>query len=292
MDCGIGRLVTQRPLLSPRPYTFYSVDALNPDVVRRGRTYYMFFSGNRAHSPAGIWRTGVATSHSPLGPFRVRPDALGDFSNGGTTLWHGRFWQATSDYRYGNVLMASRDGRHWRRITQLPSLPAWPTMADFSLQRRRGGLRIYMLVRARNGVGAGGTIATLDWIGGRWRHFRASLAPGPLPWENLDLGEPAPIPDRPLVLYTATAAAGSIRTIGLARRTASGRWVHCSARPLIGAGAPWARTISTDPSALVEGDQLYVYYGGGSGTSIAADLGGAIGVNVYRVAAHRTGSVH
>jgi hypothetical protein len=111
-SCSLGRVVTERPLLLPRPNTFYSVDALNPDIVRRGRTYYLFFSGNRDHSAAGIWRTGVATARSPLGPFRVRHGLEGRFLNGGTALWHGRFWQATESYDYGAVLMSSADGLH------------------------------------------------------------------------------------------------------------------------------------------------------------------------------------
>src|SRR3954465_15594774 len=42
--------------------------------------------------------------------------------------------------------------------------------------------------------------------------------------------------------------------------------------PLIGAGAPWGPAVSINPSVLVEGRRMYVYYGAGSGGSIAADL--------------------
>src|SRR3954447_12084002 len=97
--CRIGRVVAERALLQPRPGTFYSVDALNPDVVRKGRTYYMFFSGNNVRTFGGDWRTGVATARSPRGPFRVRPGLPGDFVNGGTAVFRRRFWQAA--YRNG-----------------------------------------------------------------------------------------------------------------------------------------------------------------------------------------------
>lgn len=278
-------MVTQRPLLLPRPGTFYSVDALNPDVVRRGRTYYMFFSGNREHSPAGLWRTGVATSRSPLGPFRVHPGLRGAFLNGGTTLWRGQFWQATTHYKYGTVLMSSRNGLRWRRVAPIPAPPGWPVMADFYLRPRGSALRAYMLVRTNPTTSSGGNIASMDWIDGKWTRFKALLPPGPLPWENLDLGEPAvfSVPGRELMLYTATAAPEGTRTIGLARRAASGSWVRCAKRPFIGTGAPWGEAISIDPSVLVEGNRVYVYYGAGSGKSLASDLGGAIGLNVYRV---------
>ena len=69
----------------------------------------------------------------------------------------------------------------------------------------------------------------------------------------------------------------------MARRSYSGRRVRCSKRPLIGTGAPWGKAVSIDPSVLVEGNRVYVYYGAGSGKSIASDLGGGVGVNVYRL---------
>src|SRR4051794_36535798 len=81
---------------------------------------------------------------------------------------------------------------------------------------------------------------------------------------------------------TATAAGDATRTIGLARRSRSG-WKRCSLAPLIGSGSPWGPAVSIDPSVLVEGRRMYVYYGAGSGTSIAANLGSAIGVRVYQL---------
>ena len=45
--------------------------------------------------------------------------------------------------------------------------------------------------------------------------------------------------------------------------------------------------MAIDPSPAVAGRCLYVYYGGGTGTSIASDLGGAIGVRVYRLGSGR-----
>jgi hypothetical protein len=289
--CSLGHVVAERPLLLPRTGTFYSVDALNPDIVRKGRVYYLFFSGNSEHSPGGVWRTGVAIARSPLGPFRVLPTFQGRFLNGGTTVWHGRFWQATLSYDYGNVLITSRDARRWRRVASIPAPAGWPVAADFYLQARPDRLRVFMLVRRSPTIPAGGTIAVMDWIraSGRWTRFRTLLAPGVLPWDNLDLGEPAlaALPGRALLLYTATAAGTATRTIGIARRLRTGAWQRCARKPLIGSGAPWGTAVSIDPSVLVEGNMTYVYFGAGSGTSIAADLGGGIGVRVYRRANDR-----
>src|SRR4051794_24691062 len=284
--CRLGRVVAEQALLKPQPRTFYSVDALNPDVVRKGRTYYMFFSGNNVHTFGGDWRTGVATSRSPLGPFRVRPGFVGPFVNGGTAVWRGGFWQATYRYGQGPVLMSSSDAMKWRVVAPIRAPAGWPLVADFYLQPLRGRLRMFMLVRRSETIAAGGTIAVMDWVlsGRRWSGFRTLLGPGSEPWENLDLGEPAfaHAPGRDLLLYTATAAGDATRTIGLARRSGS-RWKRCSRAPLIDTGAPWGPAVSIDPSVLVEGRRIYVYYGAGSGRSIAADLGGAIGVRVYQL---------
>ena len=282
--CDLGRVLWERPLLTPKAGTFYSVDALNPDVVKRGKTYFMFFSGNDVHTPAGDWRTGVATAARPGGPFYVRSWLRGNFLNGGTAVWRGRFWQAYSHNRRGGELAVSKDARHWRRVSSIPHLASrgWPVSADYFLERRRGGLRLYMLVRSAT-VGLHGSLASIDWRRGQWSHLRVLLSPGIQLWENADLGEPASIrlPGRHLLLYTATASADATRSIGIAVRGAGGRWARCGSLPLISPGARWGPAVSIDPSPLRVGRRLFVYYGGGSGRSIASDLDGAIGVRVY-----------
>jgi hypothetical protein len=60
MECSLGtQLGEGRQLLAPRAGTFYSVDALNPDVVVFHGRYLMYFSGNDRHTEAGNWRTGL-----------------------------------------------------------------------------------------------------------------------------------------------------------------------------------------------------------------------------------------
>jgi hypothetical protein len=285
--CDLGPVRAERTLLEPRVGTFYSVDALNPDVVKRGGTYHLFFSGNSLHTPGGQWRTGVATARSPLGPFRVWRGFAGDFLNGGTAVWRGRFWQAYTHNRRGGELAMSRDGVRWGRVAAIPNLArhGFPLSADYFLERVPGGLRMYMLVR-RALTGLGGGLATIDWRRGRWRRFRTLLFPSALAWESADIGEPAAVRlrrRRHLLFYTATAGIDARRTIGFAAQDRAGRWRRCGKRPVIGPGARWAPDVSIDPSLLVEGDRVYVYYGGGRGLSIAADLAGAIGVRVYEL---------
>ena len=56
--CDLGRPVAERILVAPRAATWYSVDALNPDVVRWRHRYWLFFSGNEARTATGgpAWR--------------------------------------------------------------------------------------------------------------------------------------------------------------------------------------------------------------------------------------------
>jgi hypothetical protein len=284
--CPLGHVVAERPLLRPRPATFYAVDALNPDVVRRGPRWWMFFSGNRVHTPQGDWRTAAAVSASATGPF-VPLTAPRPWFNGGTVVWRGRFWQAHERREGGAELASSADGVHWRIRGRLPAFGG-ASAHDLSLEAAPDRLVAYMLLRPP-GNGLFGTLGRAEWRDGRWSRVATILTPSALPWEGLDLGEPAPFraAGRHYLLYTGTAPGSARRSIGLAREVAPGRWVRCSRRPFISAGASWARAVAIDPSPVVAGRCLYVYYGGGSGTSIASDLGGAIGVRTYRLGGGR-----
>jgi hypothetical protein len=179
------------------------------------------------------------------------------------------------------------DGIHWRLDGRLPTFRSrLGTMEahDLALEPRADGLTAYMLLRSPTG-GLIGTLARADWRHSRWGPLTLLLAPSAEPWENLDLGEPAPFraSGAHYLLYTGTAQDSARRSIGLAREVAPGRWLRCSHSPFIAPGAAWGRALAIDPSPLVVGNCFYVYYGGGTGTSIASDLGGAIGVRVHRL---------
>jgi hypothetical protein len=225
---------------------------------------------------------GAAVSASPTGPF-VPLAAPRPWFNGGTALWRGRFWQARERRDGGAELATSADGIHWRARGPVPTFGG-ATAHDLALEAGPAGLVAYLLLRPPGG-GLFGTLASAQWRDGRWSRVRTILTPSSLPWEALDLGEPAPfrLGGRHYLLYTGTAPGSTRRAIGLAREVAPGRWVRCSRRPFIAAGASWARAVAVDPAPVVAGRCLYVYYGGGSGTSIASDLGGAIGVRAYRL---------
>src|SRR5262245_18950822 len=94
--CDFGKPLSERVVMRPKAGTFYSVDVLNPDVVRRPGRYLLFFSGNSAHSEEGDWRTGVATGTRPEGPYRFDPRLHERFFNCGTALVKGRFFHAAN----------------------------------------------------------------------------------------------------------------------------------------------------------------------------------------------------
>lgn len=286
-QCDLGQPIGERALIRPREGTGYSVDALNPDVVRRGGTYHLYFSGNQAEEDTGEWHTYFATSRSPTGPFRVT-DWEGDSVNGGTAVWRGRLYQARTLNDGGADLAVSDDGSDWRTVTSIPQdgVPGTPyrLTADYALERAGPGLRLWFLGRSDPG-GFSGAAASLDLRGREWANPATAIEPGTEPWEDADIGEPYAftLRGRHYLLYTATSAATTVRSIGLAVQGANGEWRRCGREPVIRPGAPWGSVVSIDPSALVVGDRLHIYYGGGSNKSIGANLDGAIGVRTYRV---------
>ena len=82
-----------------------------PDANEKDGTYYLFFPA-KAHD--GIFRIGVATSNSPIGPFKAQPEAIkGSFSidpavfkddDGSYYMYFGGLW--------GGQLQRWRDGEY------------------------------------------------------------------------------------------------------------------------------------------------------------------------------------
>lgn len=167
--CPTWQALYDRALLRPAGGTFYSVDALNPDIVRYHGRYLMFFSGNDVHTPAGRWKTGLAVSHSPAGRFRLTK-LRGDYFNGGTVVWRGWLYQTRELNSGGGELARSRDGLRWQHVAPIPIYPrkGYPLIADYALRPVKRALRLYALAR-RSAVGLGGDIVALDFLDGRWR---------------------------------------------------------------------------------------------------------------------------
>ena len=263
------------------------MDALNPDVVRRGSSYYMFFSGNSARTDVGQWRTGFAVGKAPEGPFEVDPRAAAPQLNGGTIVQGGAFVQGY-DRRGKRVPLfgRSQDGRTWRRFAALPAggPGEWNYFpSDPALQPLAGGFRAYFAGRPGR---SGADIGAVDFRDGRWASSpRQLLTRVEGTWDGRDLGQPSVFEanGREYMLYGGLAADGQPRQIGVAVRD-KGRWRRCGDRPFIAAGKePWYSQNAIDPEAEVAGDRLYVYFGGGARPSLGGNMAGTIGVRVYRL---------
>jgi hypothetical protein len=279
--CDFGRPVSERVLLRPRPGTFYSIDALNPDVVRTPGGYRLYFSGNDQPSAAGDWHTGVAFADSPLGPFRVRARAQFAFLNGGTVRARGRYYHGATGAA-GPALYRSRDGLRWHKFADVPqpAVPAWDAIrSDLYLVARRDGLDIYYAGRPGP---SGADLGVLRYRHGRFVNSEALIGRLPGAWDGLDLGEPAVFRarGRTYMLYGGLGENGGPRRIGIAYRTPAG-WRTCS-RPLLDVSPRYPQN-AIDPEPVVHNGRLYVYFGGGVTPSLGGNMNGTIWVRVYRL---------
>lgn len=281
----LDRPSRDRVVLRPKAETFYSVDVLNPDLVRRGNRWLLFFSGNSAQHDAGEWRTGLATSHSVSGRFRVRRSALGSFFNGGTVLTGGRFLHgANLEGRIEPVLFSGRRPAAWREVSPMPFPEEWNWrrwQSDLYLDPRRDRLDIYFAGRPGPG---GADLGLAHFDQGHWWGFRQVLAREEGRWDQLDLGEPAVFRagGNTYMLYGGLRMTGEPRHIGLAVKQ-GGRFTPCGNRPLIAAHRPWASQNAIDPEPVVAGKRLHVFYGGGRRPSLGGDMHGVILHRSYRL---------
>ena len=105
-----------------------------------------------------------------------------------------------------------------------------------------------------------------------------------MPWASADLGEPATfsVAGNDYLLFVGLAEPSLIRSIGHASESATG-W-NCLQRF---SRHPQRSTLgscqSIDPSPLIVGDRLYLYYGATKTNGFGANLGGSVGVRVFAV---------
>src|SRR6266536_4579772 len=84
----------------------------------------MFFSGNAEHAARGDWRTGVAVSRSPSGPFRVLPGIAAPFLNGGTRVFRNTLAQVATPTDFSQpVMYRTTNLRSWQASPPMPAPP-------------------------------------------------------------------------------------------------------------------------------------------------------------------------
>lgn len=264
-------------------------DVLNPSVVRTASEYLNFYSAYDGKA----WRTVAARSedgiHWQPGSTVLQPDLGGYIAANGSALVDGGtiwYWFETGSKTALRVgATRSADGVQWRKEAA-PVLESGPYMswderdvADPYVIRAGEYFYMYYLGqdRAEPPRQRIGVARSSDGI--RWTKLRSN------PILELDgeayLGEPAVWSSGAFywMLYTATDFEAQ-RRLGLARSTDG---VHWRKLPTVLAGSePWDSKVMCDPTVLVEGSQIRLWFGGGDVASPDEGLHGQIGYGTLR----------
>jgi predicted GH43/DUF377 family glycosyl hydrolase len=263
-----------------------SGDVLNPTVIRQGDAYYNLYSGFDGKT----WHTGLAVSADGLAwrkegkilspdPRTWEGDAIA--ANGSAVADES---QAGRPVEIG--LARSSNGHQWRR-QGLPVLSAgprgsWDERGVADPEVIRIGRNFYMFYlgqdrarRQRLGV------ATSD-DGVTWYKLRRNpiLELGAYgAFDENGLGEPAVWASNGYywMLYTGQDR-NAMRKLGMARSRNGVDWEKL---PSVFAGdQPWDSKVVCDPSVLVEGSGVRVWFGGGDVASPDQNLHGQIGAAI------------
>ncbi|MBI1789331.1 MAG: hypothetical protein HYR60_17490 [Acidobacteria bacterium] len=253
-------------------------------VVKDG-VYYNFYSGYDGKA----WHTGLATSGDGIAWRKqgrvLSPDAAtweGDYiaANGGALVVQGEFfyWYHAGPRERPQVGLArSRDGRQWRKEPR-PVLSAGPRgswdergVADPNAIQVDGVFYLYYLGQDRARRQRLGVARSLDGL--RWEKLRTN----PILEDENGLGEPAVWKShgRYWMLYTARAS-NEQRRLGLAQSRDGVVWEKL---PGMYAGSQaWNSQVLCDPTVVVAGDRVRVWFGGGDAASPDENLHGQIGL--------------
>ncbi|MGH9659774.1 MAG: hypothetical protein ACRD96_14590 [Bryobacteraceae bacterium] len=269
-----------------------AVDALNPSVVERSGTLFNFYSGYDGKA----WHTGLATSPDGrvwrkqgrvLSPDPSTWEGGEIAANGATLDVDGEFhhWYQAGGERAQRIgLATSRDGRQWTKRPE-PVLASGPNgswdergAGDPWVVRAGGVFYMYYLGQDRARRQRLGVARSRD--GARWEKLRSNpvMELGEVEaFDEAGLGEPAVWQSHGAywMLYTGRDRRER-RRLGLARSTDGVAWQRL---PMALAGTEaWNRMVLCDPSVLVEGDRVRVWFGGGDVASPDQNLNGQIGL--------------
>lgn len=269
-----------------------SVDILNPAVLLRDGLYYNFYSAYDGKT----WHTGLAMSSDGVewrNQGRIlspQPDTWeGNYiaANGSALFDRGEFfyWYVAGPRDKPNIGLArSRDGKTWRKHA-VPVLETGPrgswderAVADPGVLRVGDSLYMFYLGQDRARRQRLGLARSADGV--RWQKLRDNPvlelgADGAFDEEGL--GEPAVWQSHGYywMLYRGRDR-NEYRRLGLAR---SGDGVAWTKLPGSFSGSEsWNAKVLCDPSVLVEGDSIRVWFGGGDVASPDENLHGQIGI--------------
>ena len=272
-----------------------SHDVLNPSVVP-GSPMLNLYSG----FDGSTWRTGLATSadgvHWEKAGMVLEPNPRtweGSYiaANGSALSFNGTLWYwyvAGPRERPRLGLARSSDPLRWRKegapVVEPGPYASWDEMgvADPYVIRRESWFYLYYLGQDRALRQRLGVARSRDGI--HWEKLRTNPilelgAPGA--FDENGLGEPAVWDSHGFywMLYTGRDL-GESRRLGLARSTDGVHWQKLPA--VFEGGQPWDSKVVCDPTVVVDGPSIRVWFGGGDVATTTENLDGQVGAAVLR----------
>jgi predicted GH43/DUF377 family glycosyl hydrolase len=269
----------------PRGEGWESSDVLNPSVVREGATLVNYYSGFDGHT----WHTGRATSTDGvhwrkegklLSPAPSTWEGSYIAANGAALDYRGRIW-----YWYvAGSKPRPRIGFDGRIVLPAGPYGSWDEagVSDPYVVRLEPYFYLYYTGLDRGSRQRLGVARSSDGV--HWDKLRSNpiLEPGePGSFDENGLGEPAVWQSHGFYWMLDTGRdIAQRRRLGLARSLDG---VHWSKLPAVFQGSqPWDSKVICDPTVLVEGDTIRVWFGGGDVASPDENLHGQIGYATLR----------
>jgi predicted GH43/DUF377 family glycosyl hydrolase len=272
------------------PGEWDAVDVLNPSVIRQGDAYYNLFSGFDGKT----WHTGLAVSADGIAWRKegriLSPDPRtweGDaIAANGSALSDEReilyYYQAGQPPRIG--LARSANGHQWQKhgppVLEAGPRGSWDERGVADPDVLRIGHNYYMFYLGMDRARRQRLGLAMSADGVTWYKLRSNpiLELGAYgAFDDSGLGEPAVWPSHGYywMLYTGRAR-NEIRRLGLARSSNGVSWEKL--RDVFAGDQPWDSRVICDPSILIEGDRVRVWFGGGDVPRPDQNINGQIGL--------------
>ena len=264
--------------------------------MHKDNQYYNLYSGFDGKT----WHTGLALSHDGI-RWRKQGRVISPgpaswegayIAANGSAVWNGSeflYWYQAGLRETPEIGLAqSSDGGQWRKrpapVLETGPRGSWDErgVADPYVLRIGDSYYMYYLGQDRARRQRLGVARSHDGV--RWQKLRANpiLELGPdNAFDENGLGEPAVWQSngKYWILYTGRDRIEN-RRLGLARSRDGVTWEKL---PGFFAGSErWNNKVICDPSVLVEGDSIRVWFGGGDAASPDENLHGQIGYGTLR----------
>jgi len=272
------------------PGDWDAIDVLNPSVIRQGEAYYNLFSGYDGK----VWRTGLAVSADGVawhkeGPI-LAPDARtwerdSIAANGSALVDENEilyYYQAGNPVRIG--MARSRNGHQWQKqsspVLETGPRGSWDERGVGDPYVIRAGPNYYMFYLGMDRSERQSLGVAMSADGVAWYKLRSNpiLSPGDYgAFDENGLGEPAVWISHGYywMLFTGRDRSEN-RRLGLARSRDGIRWEKLPA--IISGDQPWNTKVLCDPTVIMEGDHVRVWFGGGDVPRPDQNIDGQIGL--------------